>query len=408
VPTQQELEDGSNMTDGDEKPDKPDGDIDNNDDDTSSKSRTAAQKRRDRKKARRKAKSTANKQATTTSKFKGTVTELGEHTFVYNSKGRVRQWMRSRIAFIDYAGSKHGKDVKHALVEKTAAVISVPKPKTYSNAEFKDLRDNKAWEYEMWKIQQKAYQEATNKLTHALGQLFSKLWGQCDEALKEKIMSHVEYKAAYSHDDVIKLLHIIDEVCGLGEQDQYIPMRQMTANRRMESFKQTEEMTLAEYHKEFTILADLAEKSGNVYSTPTMIKFAMSLSKDKQIQQATFESMSDVEQTKIRTTAREIYLATVFITNASDTDYAAYKQNCHNSYIQGHDIYPKTINEANSALDRYKFDLKIYQKKTNEKIIIEHGFLNNGSPQGDVECYNCGRTGHYSNQWSTSQTIGTS
>eukprot|EP00536_Pseudo-nitzschia_multiseries_P019225 jgi/Psemu1/59588/gm1.59588_g len=45
--------------------------------------------------------------------FKGAITELKNHVFTYTGTIWAKQWLKSREAFISYAGGKYGKDVHH-------------------------------------------------------------------------------------------------------------------------------------------------------------------------------------------------------------------------------------------------------------------------------------------------------
>ena len=65
--------------------------------------------------------------------------------------------------------------------------------------------------------------------------------------------------------------------------------------------------------------------------------------------------------------------------NANENKFAAYKQDCHNAMNKGRDEYPKTIIEAHTELEEFRFNPRIYQinrNQNNKKKTIGHQFLN--------------------------------
>eukprot|EP00536_Pseudo-nitzschia_multiseries_P010551 jgi/Psemu1/26279/gm1.26279_g len=163
----------------------------------------------------RKKRSNGNKFESSGNTFKGPIPELKDHdVFTYTENIRDKQWLKSREAFISYAGWKYyGKDVRATLTEMEVTIITAKAP-----APSHDKETIKAaltpLEAKNWELGIKEYRIAAKELEDNLGVLFNKLWAQCDLGMQNKVKSHVRWwKNAVKKSDAIKLLEIIDKIC---------------------------------------------------------------------------------------------------------------------------------------------------------------------------------------------------
>eukprot|EP00536_Pseudo-nitzschia_multiseries_P014105 jgi/Psemu1/37584/gm1.37584_g len=316
---------------------------------------------------------------------KGPITELNDHVFTYAGTIRAKQWLKSREAFISYAGGKYGKDVRATLTEMEVTIITAKAPASHDRETIKNLTplEAKNWEFGI-----KEYRNAAKDLEDNLGILFDKLWGQCDLGMQNKVKSHAGWKSAVKKSDVIALLVIIDEICSSGDQSKYTPVQIFLSNKKLHNFCQADNQSLTEYHEEFDMLVRMAEQHGNSYSMSN-------------IEEMIIRSLKDPS---IKGKSMKVYLATIFIMNDNDAKYGAYKQSLYNNYCQGEDQYPKNV-----------FNPKLYSVRTpvvghtyllrdkKEKNEESEGSESDSSQQDDnvvqnryrnLTCYRCGRKGH--------------
>eukprot|EP00536_Pseudo-nitzschia_multiseries_P016621 jgi/Psemu1/46927/gm1.46927_g len=261
--------------------------------------------------------------------FKGPIAELKYHVFTYTGTIQARQWLKSREAFIPYAGGKYGKDVRATLLtEMEVTIITAKAPASHDRETIKGLTPlgAKIWEHDI-----KECRIAAKELEDNLGILFDKLWGQCDLGMQNKVKSHIGWKSAVKKSDVIKLLEIIDEICSSGVQSKYTPVQIFLSKKKLHNFRQADNQSLTKYHEEFDML---------------------------------------------------VYLATIFIMNANDNKYGAYKQSLYNNYCQGDDQYPKTVADACTMLDSYKFNPKLYSVRM---PVVGHTYLSRGKKEKNKE-----------------------
>ena len=90
--------------------------------------------------------------------------------------------------------------------------------------------------------------------------------------------------------------------------------------------------------------------------------------KEKNIEKkSSFEEIHPTKKKVIIAEARERALAIIFVMNSNDRKYRIYKQQCYNAMNKGRDEYPKSLVEAHTELEDFKFDPKHYQVKSNNK-----------------------------------------
>eukprot|EP00536_Pseudo-nitzschia_multiseries_P002053 jgi/Psemu1/4765/gm1.4765_g len=75
--------------------------------------------------------------------------KLKDHVFTYARNIRAKQWLKSREAFISYAGGKYGKDVRATLTEMEVTIITAKAPASHDRETIKALTplEAKNWEF---------------------------------------------------------------------------------------------------------------------------------------------------------------------------------------------------------------------------------------------------------------------
>eukprot|EP00536_Pseudo-nitzschia_multiseries_P011475 jgi/Psemu1/29054/gm1.29054_g len=295
--------------------------------------------------------------------FKGPITELKDHVFTYTGTIQAKQWLKSREAFISHARGKYGKDVRATLTKMEVTIITAKEPAGHDRETIKDLTPLEA---KNWEFDTKEDWIAAKDLEDNLGILFDKLWGQYDLVMQNKVKSHAGWKNAVKKSDVITLLEIINEICSSGDQSKYTPVQIFLSNKKLHNFQQADNQSLTEYHEEFDMLVRMAEQHRNSYSM-------------SDIEEMTIRSLKDPS---IKGKSMKVYLATIFIMNANDAKYGAYKQSLYNNFCQGDDQYPKNVADAFTMLDSYKFNLKLYSVRT---PVVGHTYLSRGKKEKNEE-----------------------
>eukprot|EP00536_Pseudo-nitzschia_multiseries_P019053 jgi/Psemu1/58689/gm1.58689_g len=301
-------------------------------------------------------------------KFTGLTEEIKNDTFTYYGGNRAKQWLKSR-----------------------------QEPTRYTKEELAALDPYDAKE---WELNFKKYRSTKKELKTYLGHLFNKLWGQCDLPMQNKIKSNKNWTKIQQSGNIYDLLSIIDFMCTTGDQEQYSAVQAFLTNKKLHNLPQHDDQPLSEYYHEFEMLVKMAEQQGNEYH-PAMNP----------------EDILTKQQLAIRAKARERYLATVFMMNSNDRKYGTYKDNVANEYLQGYNKYPKTVLDAKTILDQYKYRPQKTGKEKRQTITGQSHVSRGETPSREDEtetedsdedgsqtyhnprhqhltCYRCGRTGH--------------
>eukprot|EP00536_Pseudo-nitzschia_multiseries_P011781 jgi/Psemu1/29984/gm1.29984_g len=312
--------------------------------------------------------------------FKGLIPELKDHVFTYTGNIRAKKWLKAIEAFISYAGGKYGKDVRATLTKMEVTIITAKAPASHDRETIKALMpflEAKNWEFDI-----KEYRIAAKELEDNLAVLFDKLWAQCGLGMQNKRKSHIGWKSAVKKSNVIELLEIIDEICSSGDQSKYAPVQIFLSNKKLHNFQQADNQSLTKCHEEFDMLVRMAGQHGNTYSISNIEELIIRSQTDPNIKEKSMSKLSTDIQEVISENAREVYLATIFIMNASDTKYGAYKQSLYNNYCQGDDRYPKSVADVCTMLDNSKFNLKLCSMRT---PVVGHTYLSQGKKEKNEE-----------------------
>ena len=196
-------------------------------------------------------------------------------------------------------------------------------------------------------MERKEYSGIKQKVIANLSTLYGKLWGQCDPIMHGKIKSHKHYNSAKEIRDVMKLLSIIDDICEGGNETKCYPLQSWMALSRLCSFRQGEDMSLAQYLDQFEVLITVAEKAGIEFVDEGMLRYALDRN----------EVVTDVDDNNamatIKREAKAISIAMLFLKNSS-SKFNAYMDNCHNNYNQGRDQYPLNISDMYTQMGEFK------------------------------------------------------
>jgi Zinc knuckle len=97
--------------------------------------------------------------------------------------------------------------------------------------------------------------------------------------------------------------------------------------------------------------------------------------------------------------ARDHYLGFVFVMAADKGRYGKILEEMENSYIQGVNKYPKTLNEAHTLLTYCKnapMNNKGVGNDSDGVAFTQSGERRRGRVLSNITCYTCGKKGHIS------------
>jgi hypothetical protein len=235
--------------------------------------------------------------------------------------------------------------------------------------------------FQRWKCDYLDHRTKLQEYANFRAGLYNVVFGQCSEALQDKLRSHTDFPGAYQ--DGIALLIIIKTLTYSFEERRKLADALSEIKESFYTFKQGKHMSLQRYYELFLNQVEVMEEVGITIADDSLIN---------SIAAANQHEEPDEED---RVAAQEQALAVRFL-RGTNSHHASYLTHLRNSFLDGYDNYPSTLHDAYNVLQRREPD--------HTASVIENdgvAFLNNGQQAGNrrqVTCFNCGEVGHYANQ----------
>lgn len=306
--------------------------------------------------------------------------------FIYDSTGERNpdQYIKTTKEIINYVGRTYTKYT--SIFTQAVRDLNLANPVAPSDPDVTN-----PIQYELWKLNIKEHLIQKKEYDNFKAGLYNVVLGQCTEALQDQLKSHDHFTDAYQ--DGIALLKIIKAITYTYEEKR----KQSDAlDEITESFyklKQGKHMSLQKYYELFMSNVEVLDQVGVNIAAEGLIK-----------EVAKAHDRDDPNEAD-RKQAREQALAIRFIRGTNES-YRSYLKHLRNSYLDGNDIYPTTLQDAYNILQR--------RENEQESVVADSdgiAFVNQGGQNGqenedrrrrrnieDITCFNCGVNGHYANQ----------
>ena len=244
-----------------------------------------------------------------------------------------------------------------------------------------------------------------NKTMENLTTLQLVLWGQCDAGVQSKLRAHQGFDEDKSN--IFELMSILETLC---ENEGKVVADERTqwwnACNQVSTFKQPDDMTLTDYHKEFKLRAKVAKKAGGkMYGDQHLMEafresgfYGAGDGLDK------FDLLEPEVKQMIQTQAAERVLAVGFILNASDNQYGEFKRDRINSLSKSCYKYPTTVDAAHTEMEKFKPSkasqyhqqrqtgnpgVRGYNQRRTGHTLVTAGTESEETPKKEFQCWNC-------------------
>eukprot|EP00957_Ditylum_brightwellii_P016378 1231327-Ditylum_brightwellii.AAC.1 len=196
-------------------------------------------------------------------------------------------------------------------------------------------------EYDLYVKRKATYKQ--NKIC-----MYTVACGQCSKAMRAKLESTDEYKAAAEASGMIQMLNLIKKITYQCELQRYPHRTVHTAMRAFYLTSQKEGMTLKAYLDEFNNRRDVVEQyGGDIGVHAGLTENAL---RDMNIDLKDPNNYSTDDLKEAHRNAKEAYLAFVFLSNANKAKSAPLLRELANSYLRGSNDYPHTVTAAHKLL----------------------------------------------------------
>ena len=242
-----------------------------------------------------------------------------------------------------------------------------------------------------------------------LCEAYNLIWNQCTEVMQNKLKSLSDYDNINKSSDVLTLLERMKELTFKFEAQKYMFSSVYFANKQFYNYKQGQDETNDDYHKNFLNMVSVIESYGGLIGQEDIL-----LSCDDDYDAlGTQEKKSDDNIKAAKERNKERMLAYAFIAKSDNKRYKDFKVELENDFNKGNDNYPHTINRALRMLTNIRTEKPVKkEQETNNVTFAQHGGgrnnnNNNGNTNGnsnnsgfdtswhkDATCHHCGEKGH--------------
>lgn len=273
------------------------------------------------------------------SKFEGSIPELKGYVYDCISDRQADQYVTTTRKIAEYFVRTH-KDAgpfRNAILRLQLPTIP-PVAKPTANADgtppdkYDDMMFTEALKERNLKMRD------INNLNMAL---YSLVWEQCSDAMKERLEGLVNYSTLDDQNDGVALLTAIKQASHSDIDKTYKIESANTALIGLVTYRQTRYQTVQQYYNAFKIRRDVhMQVGGNTEPSPAALAI---MAKDLEVDVADLNDMQ-------RRAARDRELAALFIHNADPMRFGDYQASLRNDYLAGNDNYPLTLGDAYGIL----------------------------------------------------------
>jgi hypothetical protein len=278
----------------------------------------------------------------------------------------------------------------------------------------------------IWKNRLTEYVKRKSLLAENVKTVYSLIWGQCSDIMRQKIASHSDYETIEDVSDAIGLLKTIKSIMFNFQGQIYRPQALHDAKKRFYNLSQDRHMTCQAYLEKFQNSVEVIEHCDGDLGIDNGLIDATFATANPAVRRDT-AAPETVEAAKKY--AREQYSACAFLLGSDHKRYGKLLENLENDYTQKNDRWPKSSTDAYSLLINWKQDpcnllqvvgassdgassdgvtfTNVGEKVTDKKVTTPA--TETGSekekvwvqplPIHTVKCYECNKMGHYSNEF---------
>jgi hypothetical protein len=174
--------------------------------------------------------------------------------------------------------------------------------------------------------------------------------------LKNDLGTSSAYQAVDAAKDPIALLKLIQGLCCSYDSKTQSVMATIASHKLLFTYYQKDGVDNTTYHRKFMAHVETIETYGGVGAVGIVPAFVTQQPKAMHTEGLCSDpdNPTEVELTAARATVREEFLAGLMLSGANRDQYNALKTELANQYAFGNDLYPKTVDQCLTMLNRRK------------------------------------------------------
>jgi hypothetical protein len=340
-------------------------------------------------------------------KFEGRCKELKGHIYNCSDARQSDLFTKTTKEIALYVGRTYtyGGDMKIAVESLAMPTLKVPTDPPATATKTEEL---------IWKKKVEEYVRRESYLEENIKSLFSLVWGQCTDIMRQKVEVLDAFDKLAASNDGIALLKTIKNTAFSFETQKNSWQASHEAIRHFYMVSQGKHMTMQDYLKHFQNMVDVIDHTGGVVGKLPGLEDKLLLIKGKTLAQMMIE-----EKATLPLKSQERYLAMAFMLSADRSRYGRLLEEMENEYLKGTDNWPTTVTGAYHLLTNYHQDPRNMMRMgaadgvafanagTETAVTLAQGGVKKKAPAGDrskITCFNCGGQGHMANDCPEKET----
>ena len=294
-------------------------------------------------------------------RFEGDIPELHGKTYelVGNKSADLYTETTKHIASYVAIKCQHGGDIRRVVETRTcpttnrtaiATQLGVPKMTTVGDGETAHIVIDPLVQM-MFAEEVKERVKRTRKLEENIKFLWTVLWAQSSQAVRNCLEALNTYETMKQESDGLELLVAIKDLLYNVQDRKYTPLSIHLAKRQFYLNSQGRSTSVAAYYEQFNNTIDMLEHCGASLGEDDGIITKVLEHNDIDPTTATATQKEDA-----RIEAQEWYYGLAFLMGANHVRFGRYVEDLENDFTQGVDRYPKSRVHAHHVLANWKQD----------------------------------------------------
>ena len=323
-------------------------------------------------------------------KFEGKCADLKGHIYDCSDVRQSDQYTKTTKEIAEYVGRtyKYGGDTRLAIetLKKPELVEPTDPPEEASKTA------SKIWEKEI-----DAYVKKKDYIDENMMTLYSLIWGQCTDIMRQKVEAHESFAGVSSTGDGLGLLKLVKSIAFQFQSQKYLPHALHEALKRYYNCSQGKYASTNAYLEHFqNVVAVVTESGGSIAGHKGVEDLVLA---EMNVERA---NMTDEEEKQMKEKATGRSTAMAFLLGCDRSRYGRLIEDLENDFLHGRDRhYPNTIGEAYDLLTYWKQERSAWRAPTADGVAFANVDGKAKSPRagkGHITCWVCDQKGHYASE----------
>jgi len=319
-------------------------------------------------------------------KFKGETPDLEGFYFDCTTRKQTEECNKTLRKIATYVGKewRNGDLLKYVVEHLERPQLMEPE----------DVNENASRaEQFKWQERFKRFLEKEEAVESGIKKLYSLIWGQCTEVMRNELKASPDFKATQKTEDAIKLIQSIRGITFSFRDQKYVPGSIWKAYTSVFNQRQREDQDPQDHLERFNDLIEVLKNYGvSIGEDEALIQHDEIFTSLSEAQQ---EEPENIQAAKER--AKQQFLGYGLLISADKKRYGDLITHLDNSFVLGDDKYPRSVNEAYNQLMHYNKQ-KMKEKKNETKSSNGLSFATNTNKKGKgnkgIICHECKEPGH--------------